>query len=720
MKSNYRKTVGVAVIAAGWVAAGARAVDSPGNAPSPHNTRKNRYVSFVPNNAGASVAFLVELAQSTLFGNAVGLTAWVGEPFDPGCPDPGDPPENCAGELVSRLECVPVFRVWDDAAYVHVRSPYVIPRSTYRIFAIAQAGGQAGPLTVDTSPKPLDRQWADAVGIFQIGTGWGGPDGFVNVNDLQAGINTMQDTPSSAPTTWIDLSPDEANYIINISDIQAILQGIAGWAYPFPNPNDVALPGPPGCGDCNGNDICDICDVLVHGHPDCDGDLVPDVCETDCDLNGIPDDCTPPEDDCDGDLIPDACEGDCDGDGIPDDCESSPREGDCNFNGTCDGEELDNCGGLVPCLDCNGNEILDECEPDADGDGLPDDCEADAAIYGTNPDNPDSDGDGLTDPEEIFGTLDGAPGGLDLPALGADPNHKNLFLEIDWFDDGLDAPHSHRPTPAAIQMVVDAFAAAPLMNPDGTTGIDLIVDYGQGGLFTGGNNLAGGDTVITWPAEFQAYKAANFAANRQGYFRYSIHAHWYNAPNSGSGFAEIGGDDFVVTLGSALGDSNVSKTIMHEFGHNLSLRHGGFEDRNYKPNYNSVMSYRFQFAGIDDDCDSFGDGVLDYSYGVLSDLDETALDESAGVCGPGFPVDWNLDFSITAPVARNINCVEGETAPCGSNPGLCYDSTCGLLSDYADWANLQLAIPALNRAPSEVVECTNTPPPAPRSTGVVD
>ena len=30
---------------------------------------------------------------------------------------------------------------------------------------------------------------------------------------------------------------------------------------------------------------------------------------------------------------------------------------------------------------------------------------------------------------------------------------------------------------------------------------------------------------------------------------------------------------------------------MHELGHTLNLRHGGFEDDNCKPNYISVMNY---------------------------------------------------------------------------------------------------------------------------------
>jgi hypothetical protein len=102
-----------------------------------------------------------------------------------------------------------------------------------------------------------------------------------------------------------------------------------------------------------------------------------------------------------------------------------------------------------------------------------------------------------------------------------------------------------------------------------------------------------------------------------------------------SGIAEVSGNDFIVSLGGLLQDLerdpsflNIGTTFMHELGHNLGLRHGGGidtpcttvgaacpiggvctqtpvgnyclqgEDINAKPNYLSVMNYRYQFTGI--------------------------------------------------------------------------------------------------------------------------
>ena len=80
------------------------------------------------------------------------------------------------------------------------------------------------------------------------------------------------------------------------------------------------------------------------------------------------------------------------------------------------------------------------------------------------------------------GTID-----LDLPALGANPQRKNLFLEIDWMDCAVAGgdcaagdTHSHRPLNAAVTAVVNAFAnAATVTNPDGSTGITLRIDVGN-------------------------------------------------------------------------------------------------------------------------------------------------------------------------------------------------------------------------------------------------
>ena len=331
---------------------------------------------------------------------------------------------------------------------------------------------------------------------------------------------------------------------------------------------------------------------------------------------------------------------------------------------------------------------------DSDNDRIPDLYESGDGQFlapyatGTHPLNADSDTDNIEDGDEIYGTLLG----LDLPALGANPNRKDIFIETDWTDDSHEIGfHSHRPQPDMVALVVETFENAPHANPDGSTGISVHIDYGQGGPFTGGNEIFAGQNV-EWLSTGQIgnYMNSFMAPERDGYFHYSIFCHRYNsASNDSSGFAAINGDWFFVTLYTFWNnDQFVANTLVHELGHNLGLRHGGFENRNRKPNYPSVMNYNFQFAGVDTDCNGSGDGLLDFSHGFLPDLEESDLDEFFGICGT-VPLDWDRDGVLESSVTRNINCPSvASSQPCGSS-GSCADSACTLLRDHDDWASIR-------------------------------
>jgi hypothetical protein len=343
---------------------------------------------------------------------------------------------------------------------------------------------------------------------------------------------------------------------------------------------------------------------------------------------------------------------------------------------------------------------------DTDGDRLPDSAETNTGVFvglgntGTSASNPDTDADGIPDGDEVLGST----AGLNLPAMGLNPLRKNILLEYDWFTDALDcAQHSHRPNQVLLDRVSTAFASAPVPNPDGTTGITLIHDFGQGGAFTGGNFIDDADGVVDgFGSEYNAYKAANFAANRLGYFHYVIMPHQYNdRSNFSSGLAFIIGSDMIVSLQCYNDNDGVGNTIMHELGHNLGLQHGGFEYVNYKPNYNSVMNYNYQFPGVDNDCTPPGDGVLDYSRNQRITLDESALNESNGICN-GVDWDWNFNGNIESNVSWDLN----------------GDVVLQPLSDYDDWSNLVYdfspgtgagAAPHRLSAP-QVAVCDNPPP----------
>ncbi len=76
----------------------------------------------------------------------------------------------------------------------------------------------------------------------------------------------------------------------------------------------------------------------------------------------------------------------------------------------------------------------------------------------------DEDGDGLLDGWELSGFDANGDGSIDvnLPALGANPQRKDIFVEVDCL---VAATHSHCPRQDAIDDVVRSFAECPCCQP---------------------------------------------------------------------------------------------------------------------------------------------------------------------------------------------------------------------------------------------------------------
>jgi hypothetical protein len=360
----------------------------------------------------------------------------------------------------------------------------------------------------------------------------------------------------------------------------------------------------------------------------------------------------------------------------------------------------------------------------------------------------DTDGDGLLDCWERDGIDANGDGVIDLQlydldgdgTIGAaergDPFHKDVFVEVDWME-------SHQPDANALATVTTAFANAPVVNPDHTTGIRLHIQINE--------QAVAHNAVMTFlprcgtaagPVDFDAIKTASFgtaaerasgnvAAVREAKrraFRYSLFAHQLaGGCSTNSGLAELPGNDFVVAIAGWTGyetNGNADQqagTFMHELGHNFGLTHGGlFDDAvnkvsfNCKPNYLSVMNYTYQY----DDLWVTG-RPLDYSRAALPALNEvaifgtpgTGLQEADGIgcavpgaCpanprvsfGPpkatgGLPslaknqdasgaIDWDLSgFAGDTSVARDINRL-GFPACNGFG---------ALLKGFDDWSSLQ-------------------------------
>ncbi|TDD20875.1 hypothetical protein E1218_21900 [Kribbella turkmenica] len=352
---------------------------------------------------------------------------------------------------------------------------------------------------------------------------------------------------------------------------------------------------------------------------------------------------------------------------------------------------------VPPSADEPARTVAAPLATDTDGDSLPDTWETNGY---------DANGDGTVD--------------VDLPAMGASPTKKDLFVEMDYMAGRLTST-------AALDRIVQVFAGAPVSNPDGTTGIKLHLDAGAAGGAAydlgGGNQVPYDNNLQPSGAQTTRIKNANFASARKAVFHYMLWADSYDGGcSSGQAFA-IPNDTFIVTVGPKCGwagtDDQEVGTFIHELGHNLGLRHGGTDHGNYKPNYLSVMNYFFQLGGV---IRANGSLYWGYSNVAPAALNEASLRESAGLgsSASGFrtkwkcpngtirttsgaasnPIDWNCDGDATDTTAADVN----------------DDNATTTLTAQNNWANIVFGGGAVGQganlqsktAPSELREMTHS------------
>ncbi|MEJ5284964.1 MAG: hypothetical protein WHS77_07955 [Brevinematales bacterium] len=342
----------------------------------------------------------------------------------------------------------------------------------------------------------------------------------------------------------------------------------------------------------------------------------------------------------------------------------------------------------------------------------------------------DADQDGIPDCSEVPG---GTFAGLPLYDWGARTNQKDIFIHVCYMDS---QDEGVIPRGEALDKVVEAFAKK---------GIRVHFDVGNlnlSGQATNNHNLDNENhrvpreipiTVYTETGfgNLHKYKVKYMDLRKKQIFHFLLFAYSQEADGSdgSSGIAECPGNDFVVSLGNwGLNSSDTlnknilinyqAATIMHEFGHNLGLRHGGSTDENYKPNYYSIMNYMYQLYGLpeignsregdryyyyrwlDVGNTSFSNHyfsgispaeahyalhrgptntnmVIDYSDGSGSSINENSISEAAGLGRSGSAgVDFNGNGVISGTITTNLNPTEtnGITT----------------LYDYNDWGNINL------------------------------
>ena len=316
---------------------------------------------------------------------------------------------------------------------------------------------------------------------------------------------------------------------------------------------------------------------------------------------------------------------------------------------------------------------------------------------------------------------------VDLPHMGVQLDRPNVFVHLDWMDDGV-AGHNQQLRQAAIDRVIRAYDQVPVTYRGATRpGINLVIDEGPGSTITPGGATWGALSragALPWSQglltgwrdpgydETKMYDLVRTRlapAGRLPIFHYGI-APSYIVPSrkdakgldeydSTSGLARSWW--FIVSLGGWTGgtgsDNEQTGTLLHEFGHSLGLKHGGEDDGQYKPNYPSVMNYLFQTNGVP----TGASVAFDYSRITTPDLAEATVTEAGGVslgaaagtlgtghrCSDGkggftsvvvaalSPIDWSCDGkSNTAGAGFDVNGENGQTVLTGST---------------SDWSRLQ-------------------------------
>lgn len=278
----------------------------------------------------------------------------------------------------------------------------------------------------------------------------------------------------------------------------------------------------------------------------------------------------------------------------------------------------------------------------------------------------DADGDGIPDSWERKPIDINKDGITDLTLLGASDSQKDIFVEVDHME-------GEEMAASAKAAVEQAFEECPSSVEYGPIALHIELD----------EEINWAHVINGWDA-FDDLKKSHFGSVDQhnekwakvakNYtYHYCIFIDTYAKqnettgawePTTSSGRAEIYGNDFWVSLGSwnkGLGGTpdEQAAAFMHELGHNLNLNHGGEDEINYKPNYLSVMNYLFMFKK------PVRDRPLTYSSSKLATLDESDLDERAGIGDAPWPTT-----AYSAPISNTTSGVRYCPLPVSTSGGI--------------------------------------------------
>jgi len=319
---------------------------------------------------------------------------------------------------------------------------------------------------------------------------------------------------------------------------------------------------------------------------------------------------------------------------------------------------------------------LNDVAHDSDGDGLGDDLETQLGTCATNSgsvagvncneiaDSRDTDGDGLQDGWEVLGKRffgQNGPGYLALPTWGANPRHKDIFIEVDYrrlnLDENQQGITQHMPTAVARQMaaiygddattdpIIRIVHSLSVQNPDRLTGISVHLDTGvsperpeDATIYGDWGGFNAVDATADGPANPGDVWKEQLGPGRMGIFHYVL------------GYTTGGGS---CGQGIVCGfNMDYAPNAAHEFGHTLGLNHNGpytvADEPNCKPNYPSLMNYAYYESGYA----QFSDGRN------LSNLNNHLLQETNAIDPSNVTLlnylSWYFDYKVDY-VAGNVD-----------------------------------------------------------------
>jgi hypothetical protein len=316
----------------------------------------------------------------------------------------------------------------------------------------------------------------------------------------------------------------------------------------------------------------------------------------------------------------------------------------------------------------------------------------------------DSDGDGLLDSWEDGIYTAPNNGTVNLAAMGTTKFKKDMLLEADWAR--LSAPGTANYDDGLWPFLESIFSNAPVLNPDGSAGVNLIIDYGQGGEFTEGGDvvtpdhvtMSFGGTSSGTNMSFYDYRddyngrPGFYNISRKGLFHYTVFGNRHVANYGGQAEfpnGNLSGDDMFCAQ-PWTSNTSFGECLAHELGHNIGLAHGGltpwntFDHTNGKVNFNSIMNYRYSYGGTPLGCTPARrtGGPVTFSQGMLNPIVESAVDETKGICD-NVGLDFNGDGAYTVGA---MDIVEEYSAISQENSG----TTTGTSRDYDQWGNMIL------------------------------